>query len=125
MSIRRLRQILTYLTIVLVTLSAVVLYQRHERQEGLRATAGEIIRISELPEIPEEIEVRHALIDPSEDRRFVDVILTLTGPQDLLNRWLDQVDDWEKNRPGIIQNHKIREAEMSSRMDFTAEVFVD
>jgi hypothetical protein len=124
MSIRRLRQLLTGLTLILATLVAVVLYQRYQRQEGLRNTAGRITEISQLPQIPEEIDVRHAVIDPSEDRHFVDVILTLTGPQKLLNDWLDEVDEWEKNRPGVIQNHKIREAEMSARMDFIAEIYV-
>lgn len=125
MSIRCLRHLLTYLTIVLATLAAVVLYQRYQQERGLRSLAQQITELSRLPQIPEEIEVRHAVIDSSEDERFVDVILTLTGPQKLLNDWLDEVDEWEKDLPGVIQNHKIREAEMSARMDFTAEIYVE
>lgn len=124
MSIRRLRQALTYLTVILATLVAMFFFQRFKQQEGLRAIANEIVRISELPEIPEEITVKHASIDQSENRQFVDVILALSGPTETLDNWLEKVDEWEKKRPGIIQNHKIREAEMSSRMDFTAEVYL-
>lgn len=125
MSIRRLRQILTILTVILATLTATFLSQRHFRQKEAREVGAEIIRLCELPKLPEEISVRHALIDPSEDKRFVDVFLTLTGPTKALNDWLKNFDRWEKKRPGIIQNHRTREAEMSSRFDFTAEVYVN
>ncbi|MFT6861481.1 MAG: hypothetical protein ACJAVK_000033 [Akkermansiaceae bacterium] len=125
MSIRRLRQALTYLTIILATLVAMLLFQRFQQQKGQRQIAGEIISICELPDISEEIIVRHAVIDRSEDERFVDVILTLTGPTETLNNWLEQVDGWEKKRPGDVQNHRIREAEMSSRVDFSAEVYLE
>lgn len=124
MSIRRLRQVLTYATVILATLVAMSLFQRHQQQKGLRFMASEITRICELPAIPEELTIRHANVDRSEDKQFVDVILALTGPTELLDSWLEDVDEWEKERPGVIQNHKIREAEMSSRMDFTAEVYL-
>lgn len=125
MSIRRLRQILTHLTVILATLVAILLYQKYQQGEGKRVLAREIAQISRLPEIPDEIIVRHAAIDPSEDENFVDVILTLTGPSGILNAWLEKVDEWEKDRPGVIQNHRIREAEMSSRVDFNAEIYLE
>lgn len=124
MSIRRLRQILTYLTVILATLVAMLLFQRYQQQKGLRTVAAEITTACQLPEIPEEIDVRHAHIDPSENQDFIDVILTLSGPTETLDKWLEKVDGWEKKRPGVIQNHRIREAEMSSRVDFTAEVYL-
>ncbi len=124
MSIRRLRQTLTYLTVILATLVAMFLFQRFQQQKSLRHVAAQITTLCRLPEIPEEITVRHATIDPSEDRQFVDVILALTGPTETLDTWLEEVDEWEKKRPGVIQNHKIREAEMSSRVDISAEVFL-
>jgi len=125
MSIRRLRQVLTCLTLILATLAAVLLYQRHQQENGVRHTGEEITGICQLPELPEEIIVRHAVIDRSEDPQFVNVILTLTGPNKTLDSWLKDFDQWEKNRPGIIQNHRTREAEQSSRFDFTAEVYID
>ncbi len=122
MSIRRLRQVLTYLTIILATVVAMLLFHRYQQQKGLRVVATQITTACQLPDIPKEIDVRHAYIDPSEDQQFIDVILTLSGPTETLDNWLEQVDEWEKKRPGVIQNHRIREAEMSSRVDFTAEV---
>lgn len=124
MSIRRLRQVLTYLTVILATLVAMFLFQRFQQQKGKRQIAAEITRLCNLPGIPEEITVRHAVIDRSENEQFVDVILTLTGPTEELDTWLEEVDQWEKDRPGVIQNHRTREAEMSSRFDFTAEVYL-
>ncbi|MEO1832068.1 MAG: hypothetical protein ABGZ08_05990 [Akkermansiaceae bacterium] len=124
MSIRRLRQVLTYLTVILATVVAMLILQRYQKQEGPRAVAAQITTACQLPDIPKEIDVRHAHIDPSEDQQFIDVILTLSGPTDSLDEWLKQVDEWEKKRPGVIQNHRIREAEMSSRVDFTAEVYL-
>ena len=124
MSIRRLRQVLTYLTVILATVVAMLLFQRYQKQEGLRAVAAQITTACQLPDVPKEIDVRHAHIDPSEDQQFIDVILTLSGPTGSLDEWLKQVDEWEKKRPGVIQNHRIREAEMSSRVDFTAEVYL-
>ena len=122
MSIRRLRQALTYLTVILTTSVGMLLFQRYQQQRGLRAVATEITTLCKLPDIPEEIDVRHAHIDPSEHQEFVDIILTLSGPTKTLDSWLEQVDEWEKRRHGVIQNYEIREAEMSSRVDFTAEV---
>ena len=124
MSIRRLRQVLTYLTVILATVVATLLFHRYQQQEGLRAVAAQITTACQLPDVPKEIDVRHAHIDPSDDQQFIDVILTLSGPTGSLDEWLKQVDEWEKKRPGVIQNHRIREAEMSSRVDFTAEVYL-
>ncbi len=124
MSIRRLRQVLTYFTVILATMVAMLLFQRFQLKKGQRQIAGEITSICKLPDIPEEIIVWHAVIDRSENEQFVDVILTLTGPTEALDSWLEQVDGWEKKRPGVIQNHRIREAEMSSRVDFNAEVYL-
>jgi len=124
MSVRRLRQLLTYLVVILVTLIAIFALQQFQRQKGLSHIAAQITEICELPELPEELTVRHASIDRSEDPQFVDVILALTGPTETLDDWLEKVDLWEKKRPGVIQNHRIREAEMSSRADFTAEVYL-
>jgi len=124
MSIRRLRQVLTYLTVILATVVAMLLFQQYQKQEGLRAVAAQITTACQLPDVPKEIDVRHAHIDPSEKPQFIDVILTLSGPTGTLDEWLKQVDEWEKKRPGVIQNHRIREAEMSSRVDFTAEVYL-
>lgn len=125
MSIRLLRQILTILTVIFATLMAVFLYQQYLQNEGVTKIGNEIVEICQLPELPEEVEIKHALVDKGEDSGFVDVILTLTGPQKNLNGWLKEFDEWEKMRPGLIQNHSTREAEMSSRFDFTAEVCVD
>lgn len=124
MSIRRLRQVLTHLTVIVVTLAAVLLFQLYQQQYGARETGQQIISSCQLPDLPEEIVVRHAVIDRSDDPDFVDVILTLTGPTETLNDWLKQFDQWEKDRPGVIQNHRTRESEMSSRFDFTAEVYL-
>ena len=124
MSIRRLRQVLTYLTVILATVVAMLLLHRYQKKEDLRAVAAQITTACQLPDVPKEIDVRHAHIDPSEDQQFIDVILTLSGPTGSLDEWLKQVDEWEKKRPGVIQNHRIREAEMSSRVDFTAEVYL-
>ena len=124
MSIRRLRQTLTYLTVILATLVAMFLFQRFQQQKGLRQIAAQVTTICNLPEIHREITIRHATIDRSEDRQFVDVILALSGPTKTLDTWLEKIDEWEKKRPGVIQNHKIREAEMSSRVDFSAEVYL-
>ena len=124
MSIRRLRQVLTYLTVILATVVAMLLFQRYQQQEALRAVATQITTACQLPDVPKEIEVRHAHIDPSENQQFIDVILALSGPTESLDDWLQQVDEWEKKRPGVIQNHRIREGEMSSRVDFTAEVYL-
>ena len=99
------------------------LFHRFQQQKGLRQIAAQVTTICNLPEIPKEITIRHATIDRSEDRQFVDVILALTGPTETLDTWLEKIDEWEKKRPGVIQNHKIREAEMSSRVDFSAEVY--
>ena len=125
MSIRRLRQVLTYLTVILATVVAMLLFHRYQKQGSLRAIATQITTACKLPDVPKGIEVRHAHIDPSEDQQFIDVILTLSGPTGSLDEWLKQVDEWEKKRRGVIQNHRIREAEMSSRVDFTAEVFIE
>lgn len=124
MSIRRLRQVLTYLTVILATVVAMLLFHRYQQQKSLRAVATQITTACQLPDVPQEIEVRHAHIDPSENQQFIDVILALSGPTESLDDWLKQVDKWEKKRPGVIQNHRIREGEMSSRVDFTAEVYL-
>lgn len=124
MSIRRLRQVLTYLTVILATVVAMLLFHRYQQQKSLRAVATQITTACQLPDVPKEIEVRHAHIDPSENQQFIDVILALSGPTESLDDWLKQVDKWEKKRPGVIQNHRIREGEMSSRVDFTAEVYL-
>ncbi|MFT6177997.1 MAG: hypothetical protein ACJAQT_000614 [Akkermansiaceae bacterium] len=125
MSVRRLRQILTYLSIILATLVAMTLFLRFQEQKGLRQVASQITQLCELPDIPEEITVRHATIDRSENQQYIDVILALSGPTETLSGWLEKVDEWEKKRPGVIQNHKTREAEMSSRVDFSAEVYLE
>lgn len=124
MSVRRLRQVLTYLTIILATLVAMTLFLRFQEQKGLRQVAAQITNLCELPDIPEGITVRHATIDRSENRQYIDVILALSGPTETLDGWLEKVDNWEKKRPGVIQNHRTREAEMSSRVDFSAEVYL-
>lgn len=124
MSIHRLRQILTYLVVILVTLIAVLALQQFQRQRGLHHVATQITQLCEFPELPEELTIRHASIDRSQDPQFVDIILALTGPTETLDAWLEKMDLWEKKRPGVIQNHRIREAEMSSRVDLSAEVYL-
>ena len=124
MSIRRLRQVLTYLTVILATMVAMLLFNRYQQQKGLRAVADQITEACKLPDIPDGIDIRHAHIDPSDNQQFIDVILTLGGPTETLDAWLKEVDKWEKKRPGVIQNHRTRESEMSSRVDFTAEVYL-
>lgn len=124
MSVRRLRQILTYLIVVLATLVVVFVLQQIQNQKGQRQVASEITKLCELPDLPEELTIRHATIDRSENKQYIDVILALTGPTETLDGWLEKVDQWEHKRPGVIQNHRIREAEMSSRVDFSAEVYL-
>ena len=124
MSVRRLRQILTYLVVVLTTLVVVLLLQQVQNQKGLSQVASQITELCELPDLPDGRRIRHATIDRSENEQFIDVILALSGPTEDLDGWLEEVDKWEQKRPGVIQNHRIREAEMSSRVDFTAEVFL-
>jgi hypothetical protein len=124
MSVRRLRQILTYLVVILTTLVVVLLLQQSQNQKSLSHVASQITELCELPDLPDGLTVRHATIDRSENQQYIDVILALTGPTKDLDGWLEQVDKWEQKRPGVIQNHRIREAEMSSRVDFTAEVYL-
>lgn len=124
MSVRRLRQILTYLVIVLATLVVIFVLQRTQNQKGGREIASEITFRCDLPDLPDGLTVRHAAIDRSDNERYIDVILVITGPTETLDGWLEKVDQWEKKRPGVIQNHQIRESEMSPRVDFTAEVYL-
>lgn len=124
MPVRRLRQILSSLTLILATLAIVFFLQQLQKQKSQRQIAAEITRLCQLPDLPDSLTIRHASIDHSEQRSYADVILALSGPPKALDEWLEKVDEWEQGRPGLIQNHRIREAEMSSRADFTAEVFL-
>lgn len=124
MSLRKLRTLLNYLLVILATLAGKHFFDQWFLQKGERAIAEEIIVLCELPPLPEGITVHHAEIMPAENPAYVDTNLTLTGPTDTLDGWLDKVDDWRKRPPGVIQNHTLRESEWSSRADFTAEVYL-
>ena len=87
-----------------------------------RCRAGH--RSLHAPPLPDGLTIQHAAISPSDDADYIDTNLTLTGPTDVLDGWLDNVDTWAKKRPGIILNHQLRESEMSSRADFSAEVYL-
>ncbi|MDA7520529.1 hypothetical protein N8531_01265, partial [bacterium] len=56
MSIRRLRQVLTYLTVILATVVAMLLFHRYQKKEGLRAVAAQITTACQLPDVPKEID---------------------------------------------------------------------
>jgi len=125
MSVRRLRQILTYLVVILVTLVAVLFILNWKTKKSFSHGASEAIQLCGLPTLPDGLTARHVAIDPSENPQLVDIILTVTGPTETLDSWLEKVDQWEKKRPGKVLNHKIRESEHSSRIDFTAEVYLE
>ena len=124
MSIRRLRQIVTAVTIALAASAATLLYVHSKQQKSLQGIASQITTLCELPEIPPDLTIQRATIDRSDDPLFVDVSLALTGPKDTLYPWLDQFDRWEKKRPGEIQNHTTRESESTPRFHFSAEVYL-
>jgi hypothetical protein len=124
MSVRRLRHILTYLVVILATLVAVLFFFQWKNRSTSLEGASEVVRLCDLPELPEGLTARHVAIDASDNPELVDVILTLTGPTEILVPWLEKVDKWEKKRPGKVLNYKIRESEYSSRVDFTAEVYL-
>ena len=118
--LRKIRQIMSLILLVLVTLAAKHFYGLWKTQ-----TAGkEIIEICELPPLTEELEILHARNDPSDDPRYLDVTLTVIGPMKDLDQWLEKADAWELERPSKILRHTIRESEMTSRVDFSAEVFI-
>lgn len=124
MTIRRLRQILTYLTVIAGTILIIQIIQYKRRNRDSENISNEIITLCKLPELPTDITVRHAAIDPADNTGYVDVILTLTGDQEALNTWLEKVDQWEKKRPAIIYDHKLRESQYSARIDFNAEAAI-
>ncbi|MGC6565447.1 MAG: hypothetical protein ACON38_07520 [Akkermansiaceae bacterium] len=124
MTLRQLRTALNFILVILATIVGKHTYDQWKNQRSARTVATEIVSLCELPDLPEEITINHAAIDPSEDEQYVDTNLTLTGPTKVLDGWLDQVDDWKKKRPGVILNYQIRESEMSSRVDFSAEVYL-
>ena len=118
--LRKIRQIMSLILLVLVTLAAKHFYDLWKTQ-----TAGkEIIEICELPPLTEELEILHARNDPSDDPRHIDVTLTVIGPVKDLDQWLDNGHAWELDRPSKILRHTIRESEMTYRVDFSAEVFI-
>ncbi len=124
MSVQRLRQSLSYLIVIVVTLCVAFILRHLQDQTNYRQVATEISEVCELPDIPQALTIHHASIDHSESEQYVNIILSLGGPTHTLDAWLEKVDQWENKRPGVIQNHRIRESEMSSRADFTAEVFL-
>ena len=118
--LRKIRQILSLILLVLGTLAANHFYDLWKTQ----ATGKEIIKICDLPPLTEELEILHAANDPSDDPRHIDVTLTVIGPLKDLDQWLEKVDAWELERPSQILRHTIRESEMRYRVDFSAEVFI-
>jgi len=124
MSVRQLRTFLNFVLVILATLAAKHTYDQWSTQRGARVVAGQVIELCQLPALPENLTIHHADISPSDDADFVDTNLILAGPTDVLDDWLDQVDEWVKNRPKIILNYRLRESEMSSRVDFNAEVYL-
>ena len=124
MPVRQLRTFLNFILVILATLAAKHTYDQWKTQRGARIVAGQVIEACMLPPLPDGLTIQHAAIFPSDDADYIDTNLTLTGPTDVLDGWLDQVDTWTKKRPGIILNHQLRESEMSSRADFSAEVYL-
>ncbi|YCM46466.1 hypothetical protein V2O64_10595 [Verrucomicrobiaceae bacterium 227] len=124
MPFRKLRTILNFALVIFATLAAKHTYDLWKTQRGARVIAEQVVALCELPALPGDLTINHAHISPSDDADYVDTNLTLTGPTEILDGWLDQVDEWNKKRPGIILNHQIRESEMSSRVDFSAEVYL-
>ena len=124
MPVRQIRTFLNFVLVILATLAAKHTYDLWQTQRGARVIADQVIALCELPALPEDLTIRHADIAPSSDADFVDTNLTLTGPTEILDTWLDQVDEWTKKRPGIILNYQLRESEMSARADFSAEVYL-
>ena len=124
MPVRQLRTFLNFILVIFATLAAKVTYDNWQTQRGARLIADQVIAICQLPSLPEGLTIDYAQISPSDVTDYVDTNLTLSGPTDLLNGWLDKVDDWAKKRPGIILNYQLRESEMSSRADFSAEVYL-
>ena len=118
--LRKIRQILSLILLVLGTLAAKHFYDIWKTQ----TTGKEIIEICGLPPLPDELEILHAENDPSTDSRHIDVTFTVVGPDKELIDWLDKVDEWEVDRPSNILRHGIRESEMRYRIDFSAEVFI-
>jgi len=111
---------MTLVVVVLATLTVKHFYDLWKIQ-----TAGkEIIAICQLPPLTEELEILHVRIDPSDDPRYIDVILSVTGPVEDLDQWLEKVDAWELQRPSKVIRYTTRESEMRSRVDFSAEVFI-
>jgi len=123
MPVRQLRTSLNCVLVILATLAAKHTYDQWRSQRGARADAEQVIELCQLPSLPANLTIDHVKISPSDDDDFVDTNLTLTGPTEVLDGWLDQVDEWVKKRPRIILNHQLRESEMSSRVDFSAEVY--
>ncbi|MEJ6578311.1 MAG: hypothetical protein QNL33_20070 [Akkermansiaceae bacterium] len=124
MPVRQLRTFLNFVLVIFATLAAKVTYDNWQTQRGARVIADQVIEVCQLPTLPEGLTINHARISPSDDSDYVDTNLTLTGPTDVLDGWLDEVDDWTKKRPSIILNYQLRESEMSSRSDFSAEVYL-
>lgn len=124
MPLRQLRTTLNFILVILATLAAKHLYDEWKNQRSARAVASQVVSLCSLPELPEGLTIDHAAIAPSDDSNYVDTNLTLTGPTEILDDWLDQVDEWQKKRPGTVLNFQLRESEMSSRVDFSAEVYL-
>jgi hypothetical protein len=124
MPVRQLRTFLNFVLVIFATLAAKVTYDNWQTQRGARVIADQVIEVCQLPTLPEGLTINYARISPSDDSDYVDTNLTLTGPTDVLDGWLDEVDDWTKKRPSIILNYQLRESEMSSRSDFSAEVYL-
>jgi len=89
MPVRRLRQILSSLTLILATLAIVFFLQQLQKQKSQRQIAAEITRLCQLPDLPDSLTIRHASIDHSEQRSYADVILALSGPPKALDEWLE------------------------------------
>ncbi|MDA7881309.1 hypothetical protein N9A94_03305 [Akkermansiaceae bacterium] len=111
---------MSLILLVLGTLAAKHFYDLWQ----VRTTGKDIITLCQLPPLPEELEILHAENDPSDDDKHVDVTLTIVGPTKALTRWLEEVDAWELDYPVRILRYKIRESEMRSRMDFSAEILL-
>ncbi len=123
MSIRQIRSLLTILVILLATTAAIIFFVKFQNQKNQREIASEITTLCQIPEIPEELNIHHALIERSSQSPTIEILLTLTGKRDSLYAYLEKIDHWEKNRPTHILRHSTKESEQTHRFHFAAEVY--
>ena len=124
MSLRKYRQSFHLILVIFLTLVGKQAYDYWNQQHQTRLLLDEIISLCQLPEIGDELIINHAIIDYSTESDCADAHFILTGPSKTLDAWLSKIDEWKAKQPGAILNYQIRESEMRSRVDFSAEVYL-